>query len=56
MNTTVSNRDTKKEKTQVIGCRVTMTDWDRFEKKCIERGVPMSQVLQTAVKQYIRNN
>lgn len=53
----MNNTDTKeKQKTQVLGVRVTVSEWDRFERKCIETGVPMSQVLRVAVKNYISNN
>jgi predicted DNA binding CopG/RHH family protein len=45
----------KSKKTQVIGCRVTLTDWNNFERKCLERGIPMSEVLKSAVHQYIQN-
>lgn len=43
----------QKEKTQVIGCRVTIQEWDRFEKVCLENRVTMSEILKQAVRQYI---
>lgn len=42
-----------KEKTQVIGCRVTVSDWNSFERVCIESGVSMSDVLRDAITNYI---
>jgi hypothetical protein len=57
MNTqTAQTAQPKDKKTQVIGCRVSIPDWDRFEQRCFETGVTMSQVLQDAVSNYIRNN
>jgi hypothetical protein len=38
---------------QVIGCRVTSGQWHQFEKKCIEKQVPMSKILQNAVTKFI---
>jgi hypothetical protein len=57
MNTQIAQIAQPKDKksTQVIGCRVTLPDWNRFEQRCFEKGVTMSQVLQDAVKKYIQN-
>jgi hypothetical protein len=45
----------KKEKTQVVGFRIPVTDWHKFEVRCLENGVPMSKVLQIAVRKYLNN-
>jgi len=51
----MNNTETKvKVKTsQVIGCRVSTGQWNEFEKKCIEKQVPMSKILQSAVIKFI---
>lgn len=51
----MNNIETKvKAKTsQVIGCRVSTGQWHQFEKKCIEKQVPMSKILQSAVVKFI---
>lgn len=51
----MNNIETKvKVKTsQVIGCRVSTGQWNEFEKKCIEKQVPMSKILQSAVIKFI---
>lgn len=51
----MNNKETKsKVKTsQVIGCRVSTDQWNDFEKKCIEKQVPMSKILQSAVIKFI---
>jgi hypothetical protein len=52
-----NKEDKKKVKvSQVIGCRVSTGQWHDFEKKCIEKQVPMSQVLQKAVVKFISTN
>jgi hypothetical protein len=53
------NNTTLKEKqktTQVIGCRVEIKKWHQLEIKCIEKQIPISQVLQKAVNKFIATN
>ena len=47
----MNNKETKgKVKTsQVIGCMVSTGQCNDFEKKCIEKQIPMSKILQSAV-------
>lgn len=42
--------------TQVIGCRVSMEDWQQLEIKCMENRITISSVLKEAVLKYIQNN
>jgi hypothetical protein len=43
-------------KTQVVGFRLLINEWLLFEKICIENKVPMSSILQEAVKQFLTEN
>lgn len=46
----------KVKQSQVIGCRVPIKHWHEFEKKCLEKQIPMSKVLQLAVTKFISSN
>lgn len=52
MNTTKEKQKTS----QVIGCRVSLKKWNELERKCIEKQIPMSKVLQKAVNKFIATN
>lgn len=46
-----------KEKThQVIGAKLKYDLYNRFEIKCLEKQLPMSQVIKKAVNEFIKNN
>jgi hypothetical protein len=42
-----------KEKTQVLSCRISMSNYEKFEKTCLENRIPMSKVMREAVNKYL---
>lgn len=45
----------KKNKTQVIGCRLPFQVYENYEMRCIEQQIEMSQILRIAVDKFIAN-
>ena len=45
-----------KEKTQVLSCRISMSNYDKFEKTCLENRIPMSKIIRNAVNEYLNKN
>ena len=46
MTQTNTKQKTAVKKTQVIGCRLHKTEYDKLKVKCIEEGKKISQVLK----------
>ena len=42
-----------KKKTQVIGARIPYDKYNLLELLCIEKRIPMSSIIQQAVKHYL---
>lgn len=46
----------KPNETQMVGCRVPKWVWHLFEVKCINNEQTMSEVMRSAIQDYIRRN
>lgn len=49
------NKKKKKEKSQVIGCRLPYSLYQRYEIRCIEEQIEMSKVLRQAVEKFLQS-
>ena len=43
----------KTEKTQVLSCRISKSNYEKFEKTCLENRIPMSKIMRDAVNKYL---
>jgi hypothetical protein len=44
------------KKTQVVGCRIDFAIYSAFEQLCLEKQLPMSKVLQSALNDFLNAN
>lgn len=56
MNTIKQKVKSTKPKTQVIGVRLPIYEWDIFEKTCIENNKTMSEIIRRGIKSYLKKS